>query len=218
VVRGDEPASPWPWSPKPKHDAVLQCEKCSACFALPETGLPEWVEAPQERERNLRLANLRARWTVVTQEAGRWRKRSELATRANEIGMMEEARKMAARYEGEGHLLRAEIERLGGELPKASSPDASEPKVDDELAAMREKVAAKRAEQTEATAQGSSKTDEASSESLKGDEDDELAALKRKMSDKEPAKQPPVVEVPKEEDELAALKRKLKKNLVPSAL
>lgn len=213
-----------PWRAKEVVRRVLECEKCRACFALPDEGLPLWNEKPEERERNLKLANLRARWTVVTQEVARWRKRSDLAVRANDVTLADEARRVAARYEGEAHALRAEIERLGGELPRPPAPDPSEQKLDEELAAMREKAAAKKAAQE--TAAPGDKAPEAGDEAppaqapaaeAKGDAvDDELAALKRRVARKEPkegpagdGEKPPA---PGDDDEVAALKRKLKRN------
>lgn len=184
---------------------VIQCEKCRACFELPESGLPPWEEKPEQREKSLELARLRARFRNLTAEAARWQKRSELAIRANDLPLAEEARRMAARYEGEAHATRAEIERLGGELPGAPKPDPGEKALDDELAAMREKAAAKKAAQESAPASSP--------------EDDELAALKQKVARKEPEPPPPPAEPPapapppppaNEDDELAALKRKLK--------
>lgn len=186
---------------------VIQCEKCRACFELPESGLPPWEEKPEQREKSLELARLRARFRNLTAEAARWQKRSELAIRANDLPLAEEARRMAARYEGEAHTTRAEIERLGGELPGAAKPDPGEKALDDELAAMREKTAAKKAAQEAAPPATSP-------------EDDELAALKQKVARKDPEALPPPAEPPppdppppppaNEDDELAALKRKLK--------
>jgi phage shock protein A len=225
-----------PWAEKSPERRVLQCEKCRACFDLPAEGLPAWTEKPEEREKSLRLANLRARWTVCAQEVTRWRKRSELAIRAGDVTLAEEARRVAARYEGEGHTLRGEIERLGGALPAAPMRDGGEDKIDEELNALREKAAAKKASQE--TAAPGDKTDAAPVESQSGGSqpgdaqpevkadapkgtgdpvDDELAALKRKMSRKEPpAQTPPASTKPSppasDDDEVAALKRKLKKN------
>jgi hypothetical protein len=218
----------YPWSERPPERRVLQCEKCRACFDLPPEGLPAWIERPEEREKNLKLANLRARWTVCTQEVSRWRKRSELAVRAGDISLAEEARRVAARYEGEGHALRGEIERLGGALPAAPARDPGEEKIDEELAAMRERAAAKKASQE--TAAPGDKTDEPIAETpaepseekpaeAKGTGDpvdDELAALKRKVARKDPSATTPAPTKPaqpaSEDDEVAALKRKLKKN------
>jgi hypothetical protein len=191
------------WQTREVVRRVLQCEKCGACFELPESGLPAWEEKPEQREKSLELARLRARYRALTAEAARWQKRSELAIRAGDLPLAEEARRMAARYEGEAHAARAEIERLGGELPGAPKPDPGEKALDDELAAMREKAAAKKAAQ-EAVVEAPPRSPE----------DDELAALKQKVARKDPEAPPPAPPPPpppaNEDDELAALKRKLK--------
>ncbi|MFO0648616.1 MAG: hypothetical protein U0326_20410 [Polyangiales bacterium] len=233
VVRENEGFS-WPWSEKAPERRVLQCEKCKGCFDLPPEGLPEWVEKPEEREKNLKLANLRARWTVCSQEVSRWRKRAELAIRAGDLTLAEEARRMSARFEGEGHAIRGEIERLGGSLPAAPAKDPAEEKIDKELASLKELAAAKKASQE--TAAPGDKTDEpkadakpADASETKPDEkpeapqstgdpvEDELARLKGKLGRKDaPAPSPdaskPAAPPSTEDDEVAALKRKLKKN------
>lgn len=228
VVRAVEGPS-LPWTSRQVERRVLECQKCHACFTLPDEGLPPWTEKPEEREKSLKLANLRARYTVCTQEVARWRKRSELAIRAGDLTLAEEARRVAARYEGEAHALRGEIERLGGTLPAAPARDPAEEKIDEELTALRERAAARKAAQE--TAAPGEKTDEPAPVEAKappaeeapveagptGDPvDDELAALKRKVGRKEPAAQPETpakpASPPSEDDEMAALKRKLKKN------
>lgn len=229
AVMREVEGSSLPWSSRQVERHVLECQKCHACFALPDEGLPPWTEKPEEREKSLKLANLRARYTVCTQEVARWRKRSDLAVRAGDLTLAEEARRVSARYEGEAHSLRAEIERLGGTLPAAPARDPAEEKIDAELAAMRERAAAKKAAQE--TAAPGEKTDEpapaetntppvesapAEPPSTGDPVDDELAALKRKVSRKDPAAQPETpakpAPPPSEDDEVAALKRKLKKN------
>ena len=222
-----------PWAPREVARRVLRCEKCAACFELPAEGLPPWVEAPQARERNLELARLRARWRNATQEAVRWRQRSDLAVRRGDAALADEARRMASRFEGEAHAAKTEIERLGGELPQAPKPDPEVQRIEDELSALRERAAAKKAAQAQESATPEVAAPAASSDAAPqepapqvqptdaepaptGDVvEDELAALKRKMrKDPEvprgtaptPASAPQVGE----EDELAALKRKLK--------
>jgi hypothetical protein len=216
-----------PWRATEVARKVLQCEKCGTCFALPDEGLPPWAEKPEAREKSLKLANLRARFTVCSREVARWRNRSDLAGRAGDVALAEEARRVAVRYEAEAHALRSEIERLGGELPSPPPPDAAEQKLDAELAAMREKAAAKKAAQDTAAPGEKSdeppapKSDEAPAEApaepeRSGDAlDDELAALKRKVGRKEPPAgdaKPAAQTPPSEDDEVAALKRRLKKN------
>lgn len=237
VVRETEGFS-WPWSEKAPERRVLQCEKCKGCFDLPPEGLPEWVEKPEEREKNLKLANLRARWTVCSQEVSRWRKRAELAIRAGDLSLAEEARRMSARFEGEGHAIRGEIERLGGALPAAPAKDPAEEKIDKELVALKELAAAKKASQ-ETAAPGDKidepKADEKPAEAPEtkpeekpeekpeapqgsGDPvEDELARLKGRLGRKDPPAQSPDASKPaapptSEDDDVAALKRKLKKN------
>jgi hypothetical protein len=193
------PAGGWRfWETTVVTARVLQCEKCRACFGLPESGLPAWEEKPGQRERGLALARQRARYRAAQAEAARWQKRAELAIRAGDLPLAEEARRMAARYEGEALAARGEIERLGGELPAAPRPDPGEQAIEAELAALRAKAESRKVAPSpaeEAPPQG---------------EDDELAALKRKVARKEPEAPPPPPPPPTEDDELAALKRKLK--------
>jgi Na+-translocating ferredoxin:NAD+ oxidoreductase RnfC subunit len=193
------------WQTREVAARVIQCEKCRACFELPESGLPPWEEKPEQRDKNLELARQRARFRNASAEAARWQKRSDLAIRAGDVSLAEEARRMAARYEGEALAARAEIERLGGELPGAARPDPREAALEAELAAMREKAAAKKAAAADAPADAAPAGD-----------DDELAALKKRMARKEPDAPPPDPTPPPaappagDDDELAALKRKLK--------
>ena len=200
------------WKTREVTGRVIQCEKCRACFQLPESGLPPWEEKPEQREKNLELARQRARYRNASAEAARWQKRSELAIRAGDVPLAEEARRMAARYEGEALAARGEIERLGGELPGAAKPDPREQAIEAELAAMREKAAAKKAAQEPPPeAPPASKEEPAAPPAA---EEDELAALKKRMGRKEPeAQPPPPAQQPppaSDDDELAALKRKLK--------
>ena len=221
-----------PWQRRAAERSVLRCEKCGACFDLPEAGLPAWNEKPEERERNLKLAGLRARYTVAQREEARWRNRSALAARGGELSLADEARRMAVRFENEAHALRLEIERLGGELPAAPPRDPAEQKIDDELAALREKAAQKKAaqESAEVKPDAPAETDASTAKDAPAETapvepaptgdavDDELAALKRKVGRRDPPKPaeptPPSegTTPPAEDDELAALKRKLKKS------
>jgi hypothetical protein len=205
-----------PWRHQAIERYVLECTKCHVCFALPDEGLPVWAEAPQERERHLKLAELRARWRVASKEFARWRTRADLAFRAGDMALADEARRLAARYEGDVRAARAEIERLGGTLPVESPPDPAEQKIDEELVALREKAAAipstddASAPSPPPSAKGDAVLPEAPTNEVA---DDELAALKRKMRPKEAPPAPPASTPSKhgDDDELNALKRKLKK-------
>lgn len=201
---------------------VFECTLCQARFDPPEGG----VASEEDLDASVidQLTGLHDQLDKVEEEIALWSSRVTIAARSRDAALAGEAQDMVERRTRVAAALRTDIERLGKQLRHGSAADetaqapvrrglllaaksaptaaadeafVSEAKVEDELAALRQKVAAKAAAMPS--------------------QEDELTALKRRlgMIPKEGTEAPVVAvavveEVPALEDELTALKRKLR--------
>ena len=203
---------------------VFECTLCHARFDPPEGGVAS--EEDLDASVIDQLTGLHDQLDKVEEEIALWSSRVTIAARSRDAVLAGEAQDMVERRTRAAAALRTDIERLGKQLRRGSAadetaqapvrrglllapksaptaadeapaPGAAEAKVEDELAALRQKVAAKAA--------------------AAPSKEDELTALKRRlgMIPKEGAAtpapaEPTAEEEPAVEDDLAALKRKLR--------
>ncbi len=224
--------------------AVFQCEHCGTCFEPPPVGFDRPEAAAGSADPGspgpaaaAALATLERQLRDAEDEAALWRMRMDLATRKREPELAREARGLIDRYAAVAETLRGEIAALRsrpGASP-AATPVASLP-VEDELVALRRRVAERAAEKAAEKAAAPSppeapptpqgpeapKASETPAPPPAPSPEDELAALKRRLQGDRPAptptappaapKPPPGPPGPEAgpEDEMAALKRKLR--------
>ena len=221
----------------PDGPRTFQCEKCKTCFEAPREGLPSYDDA-QKMDVSQRVEDLRGQWVRARREIDRWKHRIEVAQKAGDRVLQEEARRLVARHEKDETAIRKEIERLGGTLPRTARDEPDPKQIDEELEALRQKSAnrksaanappeapatppveeVKRADAKPAETPSPAETPpptETPSTTPPDAVEDELSALKKKMNASNgrnapvPAAPPPG-NAANEEDELAALKRRLK--------
>lgn len=220
----------------PDGPRTFQCEKCKTCFEAPREGLPSYDDA-QKMDVSQRVEDLRGQWTRARREIDRWKHRIEVAQKAGDRVLQEEARRLVARHEKDEAAIRKEIERLGGTLPRAARDEPDPKQIDEELEALRQKSAnRKSAANAPPESPATPPPAEVKAPDAKPDEtpapaetpppaetpsatppdavDDELSALKKKMNASNgknaPKPAPPPPGADGEDDDLAALKRRLK--------
>jgi hypothetical protein len=232
---------------------VFECTLCRARFEAPEGG----VASDEELDASVidQLTAMSDQLDRVEEEVALWSGRVTIAARGRDAALAREAQDMVERRSRAAAMLRADIDRLRRQLRRGSAADetaqaptrrealllappsaapaeevaAPPSRVEDELAALREKVAAKvaapekedeltalkrrlgmlpkegadAAEAAEAPAEADAASDAPA--------DDELTALKRRLRGSAPAPAPtPEAPAPTEDDEMSDLKSRLR--------
>lgn len=216
---------------------AFQCERCGTCYEPPPAPSPEQSAAradqPVEGHDDAALAGLERKLRDADDEAALWRMRMDLATRKREPELAREARALIDRYAAVAETLRGEIAALRiartGSAASPAAPSATAAPVEDELEALRRRMAERAAAKPPPAPPEVSAAPEAPAAPP---DDDELTALKRRLLGDRPAPAPPTAPTPPaaapstspppqtpaapaapaapEEDEMAALKRKLR--------
>lgn len=224
---------------------VFQCERCGTCYEPPPAPSPEQSAAradqPIEGHDDAALAGLERKLRDADDEAALWRMRMDLATRKREPELAREARALIDRYAAVAETLRGEIAALRSartnNAASPAAPSATAAPVEDELEALRRRMAERAAAKpppAPADVPAAPAASAAPAAPAAPSADDELAALKRRLLGDRPAPAqapaappPPQTTTPAtpvtaqapatpaaaaapEEDEMAALKRKLR--------